>query len=319
MILRRAARPMLAAIFISGGVEALRSPQAHARAAKPVLEAVGPAVDQAVEVAPVDERPDDEMLVKIDAGVKIVAGTMLAFGKFPRLASTALAASLIPTTLAGHRFWEEDDPEVRAQQQIHFLKNLGLLGGLLIASADTHGKPSLGWRARKAAAQLSGPTSTLGDSAAELTEKLAGVASDVSAKVGGATQEVGGRVGELAQEVSTRAADVSGRVGVVAQDVGGRLGERVGEVAQDVGGRVGSRVGDASTAVSGVAAGLVGLAPGAGAALSAQASERSKDWAKRAAKTRRKAEKRAAKLRKVAEKRGLELQKQAARRGVELQ
>src|SRR6185436_4830648 len=243
MLLRRAARPMLAAIFISGGVEALRSPQAHARAAKPVLEAVGPAVDQAVEVAPLDERPDDEMLVKIDAGVKIVAGTMLAFGKFPRLASTALAASLIPTTLAGHRFWEEDDPEVRAQQQIHFLKNLGLLGGLLIAAADTHGKPSLGWRARKAAAQLSGPTSTLGDSAAELTEKLAGVASDVSAKVGGATQEVG-----------TRAADVSGRVGVVAQDVGGRLGERVGEVAQDVGGRVGSRVGDASTAVSGVAA-----------------------------------------------------------------
>ncbi len=48
MILRRAARPMLAAIFISGGIEALRSPQAHARAAKPVLEAVGPAVDQAV-------------------------------------------------------------------------------------------------------------------------------------------------------------------------------------------------------------------------------------------------------------------------------
>ena len=152
MILRRVARPMLAAIFISGGIEAFRSPQAHARAAKPVLEAVDPAVDQAVEVAPLDGRPDDEMLVKIDAGVKIVAGTMLAFGKFPRLASTALAASLIPTTLAGHRFWEEDDPEVRAQQQIHFFKNVGLLGGLLIAAADTQGKPSLGWRARKAAA-----------------------------------------------------------------------------------------------------------------------------------------------------------------------
>ena len=168
------------------------------------------------------------MLVKIDAGVKIVAGTMLAFGKFPRLASTALAASLIPTTLAGHRFWEEDDPEVRAQQQIHFLKNLGLLGGLLIASADTQGRPSIGWRARKAAAQLSGQTSTLGDSAAEITEKLAGVASDVSARVGEATQDVGGRVGELAQEVGSRAADVGGRVGVVAQDVGGRVGSRVG-------------------------------------------------------------------------------------------
>ena len=137
-------------------------------------------------------------------GSKIVAGTMLAFGKFPRLASTALAASLVPTTLAGHRFWEEDDPEVRAQQQIHFLKNVGLLGGLLIAAADTHGKPSLGWRARKAAASLSGQSSTLGDSAAELGERLGAVASDVSTRVGEATQEVGGRVGELAQDVGGR-------------------------------------------------------------------------------------------------------------------
>src|SRR3954454_13256134 len=225
MILRRAARPMLAAIFISGGVAALRSPQAHARAAKPVLEAVGPAVDQAVEGAPLDldERPDDEMLVKIDAGVKIVAGTMLAFGKFPRLASTALAASLVPTTLAGHRFWEEEDPEVRAQQQIHFFKNVGLLGGLMIAAADTQGKPSLGWRARRAAASLSGQSSSIGDSAADLGERLAAVASDVSTRVGEATQEVGGRVGDLAQEVGTRAGDVGGRVGELAQDVGGRV------------------------------------------------------------------------------------------------
>ena len=204
MILRRVARPMLAAIFISGGIEALRSPQTHARVAKPVLEAVEPAVDQAAEIAPLEGRPDDETLVKIDAGVKIVAGTMLAFGKFPRLASTALAASLVPTTLAGHRFWEEDDPEVRAQQQIHFLKNVGLLGGLLIAAGDTHGKPSLGWRARKAAASLSGQSSTLGDSAAELGERLGAVAADVSTRVGEATQEVGGRVGELAHEVAAR-------------------------------------------------------------------------------------------------------------------
>ncbi len=120
---------MLAAIFVSGGINELRNPQAHVQAAKPVLDAVAPAVDQAVEVAPIDGRPDDLTLVKIDAGVKIVAGTMLALGKFPRLASTALAASLVPTTLAGHRFWEETDPEVRAQQQVHFFKNVGLWAG----------------------------------------------------------------------------------------------------------------------------------------------------------------------------------------------
>lgn len=92
---------MLAALFIQGGINALRAPEAHAQAAKPVLDAVAPAVDKATEAAPVDQRPDDELLIKLDAGVKIVAGTMLAFGKFPRLAATALAATLVPTTLAG--------------------------------------------------------------------------------------------------------------------------------------------------------------------------------------------------------------------------
>ena len=151
---------MLAAIFIQGGIAALRYPQAHVQAAKPVLDAVkpvlsdaagaaAPTIDKAAASVPVDLPPtsttwlDDETLVKIDGGVKVVAGTMLALGKAPRLASTALAASLIPTTVAGHRFWEESDEETRATQQINFFKNVSLLGGLLIAFADTGGRESL--------------------------------------------------------------------------------------------------------------------------------------------------------------------------------
>ena len=40
MLLRRVARPMLAAIFIQGGIAALKSPQGHVQAVKPVLDAV---------------------------------------------------------------------------------------------------------------------------------------------------------------------------------------------------------------------------------------------------------------------------------------
>src|ERR1700754_887753 len=148
MLLRRVARTLLAAMFIQGGINALKAPELHAKGAKPVLDAVAPAVDKAVEVAPIERRPDDVVLVKIAAVVKIVAGSLLAMGKFPRLSSAALAASLIPTTFAGHRFWEESDPQRKREQQIHFVKNAGLLGGLLIAAADTEGKPSLGWRGR---------------------------------------------------------------------------------------------------------------------------------------------------------------------------
>ena len=62
-----------------------------------------------------------------------------------------LAASLVPTTAAGHRFWEESDPAQRANQRIHFFKNVSMLGGLMIASVDTEGKPGVAWRARRAA------------------------------------------------------------------------------------------------------------------------------------------------------------------------
>jgi hypothetical protein len=37
---------------------------------------------------------------------------------------------------------------------MHFLKNLGLLGGLILAAFDTEGAPSLGWRAKRQAREL---------------------------------------------------------------------------------------------------------------------------------------------------------------------
>ncbi len=72
-------------------------------------------------------------------------------GWWPRLSAAVLAGTLVPTTLAGHRFWEIEDKQERAQQRIHFLKNVTMLGGLLIAAADTAGDPSLAWRGRHAA------------------------------------------------------------------------------------------------------------------------------------------------------------------------
>jgi putative oxidoreductase len=151
MILRRMARPLLASVFVSGGVNALRQLEQHVAVAKPFL---GRTVGKAADALPDQVPTEPETVVKLDALVKIGAGTLLALGKLPRLAALMLAASLVPTTLAGHRFWELDDPKERSAQLIQFLKNLGLLGGLLLASADTHGKPSLGWRARHAAHDL---------------------------------------------------------------------------------------------------------------------------------------------------------------------
>lgn len=270
---------MLAALFIQGGINALQAPQGHAEVAKPVLDAVAPAVDKAVEVAPIDRRPDDEMLVRIDAGVKIVAGSMLALGKFPRLASTALAASLIPTTLAGHRFWEESDPQKRADQQIHFFKNVGLLGGLLIAAADTEGKPSVAWQGRRAARQASAALSDLTSSSGPgLGERVSGAAQDASSAVSGLAAGVVGMAPAAGAAISSRAT----KAGELASSVGSDLSERAGVLSED---------------------------------LSARAAKVAKQAEKRGAELQKQAEKRRAELLKRTEKQRRKLAKQAAKQG----
>ena len=89
--------------------------------------------------------------------IHVVAGSMLALGRAPRLSSFALAATLIPTTFGGHRFWEEADPQVRANQQTHFFKNVSMTGGLILAAVDTEGKPSVAWRAKRQARKAARP------------------------------------------------------------------------------------------------------------------------------------------------------------------
>ena len=138
---------MLATIFVTGGLDALRNPASKV----PAAESVAP---QIAEQIPVLSDYDTETLVRINGGVQLVAGTALAFGWFPRVAALALAGSVIPTTAAGHRFWEVDDQLQRKQQKIHFSKNLGLLGGLLLAAADTEGRPGVGWRTRHGAEHM---------------------------------------------------------------------------------------------------------------------------------------------------------------------
>lgn len=158
MLIRRLARPMLAAIFITGGINTLRNPEPHVQAAKPLVDKVGGSLPEQVPSEP-------QQLVYVDAGVKIAAGTLLALGKFPRLSSLALAGSIVPTTVAGHAFWEKTDPAEKAAEQVHFLKNLSILGGLILAAVDTEGKPSLGWRGRRAARKLAEQTRELTGSA----------------------------------------------------------------------------------------------------------------------------------------------------------
>lgn len=134
MIVQRLARMLLAAVFVHSGIDILRHPEGRVKIASPFLQSTIGKLEQQVDGLPARLPTDAESIVKIDAGVKLVAGLGLALGRFPRLCALVLALDLVPTTLAGHFYWEHEDPATRAQQRTHFLKNLGLLGGLLAAA-----------------------------------------------------------------------------------------------------------------------------------------------------------------------------------------
>ncbi len=120
----RVASPFIASIFIVGGLDAALDPEGKVKKA----EAVTHPIARRVTVLP----DDTETLVRLNGATQVAAGTMLSFGIWRRLAATVLVGSLVPTTLAGHRFWEELDEDARKAQMLQFAKNLGLLGGLLL-------------------------------------------------------------------------------------------------------------------------------------------------------------------------------------------
>jgi len=149
-IVRLAARPLLASMFVVGGLDAIRNAGKKVDAAEPVTDRLAPLLQKVFPQL----TDDPQQLVRINGAAQVGAGLLLASGHFPRLSATVLAATLVPVTAAGHRFWEEQDPQKKAQQRIHFFKNTSMLGGLLLAAVDTEGKPGVAWRARRAAADV---------------------------------------------------------------------------------------------------------------------------------------------------------------------
>jgi putative oxidoreductase len=146
-ISRLIARPMLASMFIVGGLDSVRNADKKAGAAQPVTDKLVPLLQRVVPQLP----SDPATLVRLNGAAQVAAGLALAGGKAPRISAVVLAASLLPTTAAGHRFWEKEDPAERAQQRVHFFKNVSMLGGLIIAAGDTEGQPGVVWRTRHAA------------------------------------------------------------------------------------------------------------------------------------------------------------------------
>jgi putative oxidoreductase len=107
-------RLLMSGMFVSGGWNAFKAPEQRA----PRAAAIG--------------IPFPELATRANGAAMVAGGIALATGIAVKPAATLLALSLVPTTVAGHPFWKEEDPKARTQQRVHFLKNLAMLGGLLV-------------------------------------------------------------------------------------------------------------------------------------------------------------------------------------------
>jgi len=86
--------------------------------------------------------PAAELLIWPVALLEVLAGLMLALGWKTRWAALALIAFTVPATFIFHPYWGVPADQVM-NQQIHFMKNLAILGGLLSVFAHGSGRYSL--------------------------------------------------------------------------------------------------------------------------------------------------------------------------------
>jgi putative oxidoreductase len=94
------------------------------------------------------------LFAAVAAAGELAGALGVAAGLFTRYAALGLVVFTVVATASFHIFWAFEDA-ARADQYMHFMKNFGLAGGLLILAAAGSGRFSLdGWRSRRAQSQL---------------------------------------------------------------------------------------------------------------------------------------------------------------------
>ncbi|NYE45778.1 putative membrane protein YphA (DoxX/SURF4 family) [Spinactinospora alkalitolerans] len=124
---------MLAVPFLVDGVENLRDPAPRAKELAPTVHRLAQRYSW---------LPDDpELVVRVQGAAGVAGGTMLVLGKAGRLSCLVLAAQSVPTLMAEVRAFRSGDPEERTRVQSVAVRDVSLLGALLLAATEPKRRP----------------------------------------------------------------------------------------------------------------------------------------------------------------------------------
>lgn len=71
------------------------------------------------------------LLLPLTIAVELGGGLLIAIGLFTRPVAIIVFLFMIPVTLVFHHFWDVPAPQA-AMQQIQFMKNIAIMGGMLM-------------------------------------------------------------------------------------------------------------------------------------------------------------------------------------------
>lgn len=143
-LIRRLARPMLAAPFVYEGVRTALHPEREID----VAPAAFAQVDKALENSSMPRAIDAAAIVRATGVVAAGAGVLYGMGRAPRVTSLLLLATTSVGLANRKKIWEMHG-EARNEEIARILSDLGLLGGVMLAVADTDGSPSIAYRVNK--------------------------------------------------------------------------------------------------------------------------------------------------------------------------
>ena len=141
-LVRVIARPLIASSFVFSGVDRLRNAGATAPQLKPVLAGVTKLVPSAAAVT-----SNEKLVGQVLGATQVSAALLLGIGRFSRVAALLLTVTATVNALVDFRSGDASTAEGKKARRTQLLKNLSLIGAVLLAAVDTNGRPGLAWRA----------------------------------------------------------------------------------------------------------------------------------------------------------------------------